>query len=69
MKIAERMRSAVEKLRLSTAGGKPLAVTISCGIASLTESVQMPAQLLASADHYLLEAKRAGRNRTIAMPD
>ena len=69
IKIAERMRSAVEKLRLSSAGGKPIAATISCGIASLTESVQTPAQLLASADHYLLEAKRAGRNRTIAMPD
>ncbi len=68
LKVAERTRAAVEKQRFSTASGKPLSVTVSCGVTALTENAQMPAQMLASADRYLLEAKRAGRNRSVAMP-
>jgi diguanylate cyclase (GGDEF)-like protein len=66
LKIAERMRTAVEELQFATHAGQRIAVTISCGLAGLHDSTQMPAQLLASADRLLLEAKRSGRNRCVA---
>jgi diguanylate cyclase (GGDEF)-like protein len=52
---AERLRNAVEV----KAGG----VTVSLGVASLTESLQEKDQLIAAADKALYRAKENGRNR------
>ena len=64
--IAERVRQAVERLVYVSQSGDAIRTTISCGIAALDESMQAPSQLLAAADARLLEAKRAGRNQSIA---
>ncbi len=64
--IAERVRTAIERMRHVTQTGVTITTAISCGVAGLDENRQTPAQLLAAADACLLEAKRAGRNRSIA---
>jgi diguanylate cyclase (GGDEF)-like protein len=66
--IAERVRNAIGALRHLTQSGVMLTTAISAGVAALRDLTQTPAQLLAAADECLLEAKRAGRNRTIAAP-
>ena len=60
---AERVRVAVEKQAMLTAGGK-LSVTISGGVSSY-RSGEQPSHdwLLKEADMALYEAKRTGRNR------
>lgn len=65
--IAERLRSAIEgkPFRIS-ATGLELNVTASLGIASISEAIQNPGQLLKAADQALYEAKNAGRNRVVA---
>lgn len=65
--IAERLRSAIEgKPFHLAAAGLDLNVTASLGIASISQSVQTPAQLMKAADQALYEAKNAGRNRVVA---
>ena len=64
--VAERVRQAVERMDYRTADDGPVRITISCGTASLRDKVHTPAQLVAAADQRLLEAKRTGRNRTVA---
>jgi diguanylate cyclase (GGDEF)-like protein len=66
--IAERVRRAVERLVYVSQSGAPVRTTVSCGIALLDDTMQSPSQLLAAADARLLEAKRAGRNQSIAAP-
>lgn len=73
MTIAERLRSAVEALRISPAS-PDLKVTISLGIASLEVCPQIDADLLLDkllerADQAMYAAKRQGRNRVCAYPD
>jgi diguanylate cyclase (GGDEF)-like protein len=65
LSIAERVRRAVERLQFSSRTGVQVHTSVSCGIAALDEDTQTPAQLLAAADAGLLEAKRAGRNRSV----
>jgi len=67
--VAERIREAVEAMRLRSASGETLGITVSCGVAWVAPDIHTPAQCLAAADRCLLEAKRAGRNRTVAMRD
>ena len=67
--IAERVRHAIERLQYQTQTGTVLQPRVSCGVAALSESTQTPAHLLAAADARLLEAKRAGRNRSIVAED
>jgi diguanylate cyclase (GGDEF)-like protein len=64
--IAERVRTGIEELGYVTQDGVALTTAVSAGVAALDENRQTPAQLLAAADACLLEAKRAGRNRSIA---
>ncbi|HVE85757.1 MAG TPA: GGDEF domain-containing protein, partial [Myxococcales bacterium] len=60
---AERIRRAVEITDMQ-AGGAPLKVTISVGVATLLDSdFAQPEELIACADSYLYRAKRGGRNR------
>jgi two-component system cell cycle response regulator len=67
-RLAERVRRAVEGLRLA-AGGKEVHVTVSIGVASLRElgpTEEPPIKLLSLADERLYHAKRSGRNSVFA---
>ncbi len=45
--------------------GKPLSITISCGVSSFPEDGETYPQLLKHADHALLRAKALGKNRVV----
>jgi diguanylate cyclase (GGDEF)-like protein len=62
--LAERMREAVERLRVPRVGGSGhLGITASFGVASIPDSAADKASLIAGADAALYRAKRAGKNR------
>ena len=62
--IAERIRGAVESLRIpSNDGETPLRVTASLGVAASTDGRKEA--LIGEADGALYEAKRKGKNRTV----
>jgi diguanylate cyclase (GGDEF)-like protein len=62
--LAERMREAVERLRVPRVGGHgSLHVTASFGVAALPESAFDQEELVAAADAALYRAKRSGKNR------
>jgi diguanylate cyclase (GGDEF)-like protein len=65
--VAERVRAAIAGLRLQSAAGETFGITASCGVAWAAAHLHTPAQCVAAADRCLLEAKRAGRNRTVSM--
>ncbi|MBV9212170.1 MAG: diguanylate cyclase [Actinobacteria bacterium] len=61
---AERMRAAIEDLRIpAVGGGESLAVTASFGVAALPVCAHDRESLVAEADAALYRAKRAGKNR------
>ena len=63
MICAERCRRAVDTTDFTYAG-TPIKVTISLGVATLSDSdFANPEDLIAAADKYLYRAKKAGRNR------
>jgi diguanylate cyclase (GGDEF)-like protein len=64
--VAERIHAAVRALDLGH-GDDPLRPTVSCGVAWVSPKIHTPAQFVAAADRCLLEAKRTGRDRTVAM--
>lgn len=57
--VAERLRAGV------AAGGGPVPVTVSAGVASFPLDAADPAGLVGAADHALYRAKRAGRDRSM----
>jgi diguanylate cyclase (GGDEF)-like protein/PAS domain S-box-containing protein len=59
---AERLRQCVAQTRIPTNAG-PLGITISLGVAALTESIRDLPSLLDRADAAMYAAKQAGRNR------
>jgi diguanylate cyclase (GGDEF)-like protein len=62
--LAERMREAVERLRVPQVGGRgSLRVTASFGVAAVPESAMDQEELVAAADAALYRAKRGGKNR------
>src|SRR4051812_6661669 len=62
--LAERMRTAVEDLRIDRLDGEgELTVTASFGVASMPYNAHDKAALIAEADAALYRAKRAGKNR------
>ena len=62
--IAERIRSAIESIRISRVDGDGvLRVTASLGVAASTDGSKE--DLIAEADSALYEAKRQGKNRTV----
>jgi diguanylate cyclase (GGDEF)-like protein len=62
--LAERMREAVERLRVPSVNGDgSLRVTASFGVASVPESAAGREELVAAADAALYRAKRGGKNR------
>ncbi len=62
--VAENLRRRVERLAIATTASKTgKVVTVSCGVASITPSLdQDPAELFRRADEALYRAKRAGGN-------
>jgi diguanylate cyclase (GGDEF)-like protein len=65
--IAERVRAAVEALRISRLDGQgTLRITASVGVAASSEGQKEG--LISEADAALYEAKRAGKNRTVSAP-
>ncbi|RZL35179.1 MAG: sensor domain-containing diguanylate cyclase [Rubrivivax sp.] len=64
--VAERIRLMVQDAPFVTPDGGTLSATLSAGLAMLPVGAASFAELLAAADRALYEAKRAGRNRTIA---
>jgi diguanylate cyclase (GGDEF)-like protein len=67
MACAERIRTAIEGLCVSTDAG-PMHFTVSVGVAVLTPQHAGWAELLREADTALYEAKASGRNRTVLAP-
>jgi diguanylate cyclase (GGDEF)-like protein len=62
--LAERMREAVEWLRVPRVAGRgSLRVTASFGVAAVPESASDGGELVAAADAALYRAKRGGKNR------
>jgi diguanylate cyclase (GGDEF)-like protein len=62
--LAERMREAVEALRVPRVGGKgTVGVTASFGVAAAPENGVERAELIAAADAALYAAKAGGKNR------
>lgn len=64
--VAERVRVAVETMGYTSANDTPIPMTVSAGVAQFKQNIHTPAQLIGVADRRLLEAKRSGRNRTVA---
>lgn len=70
-KIADRLRNLVEKLKLNKLLGVPLSVSISIGLAVLSDDYhdngdqEASEWLTAQADKALYQAKDSGRNRVI----
>jgi two-component system cell cycle response regulator len=63
--VAERVRSAVADKVFDVGNGRPLAVTVSVGLALNEQPADTPDVLLKRADVALYRAKRGGRNRVV----
>ena len=63
--VAERVRTAVSEQAFDIQGGRPLALTISLGVALNEHHEDTPDTLLKRADVALYRAKREGRNRVV----
>gem|GEM_PF-6098962 len=61
--LAERIRRAVQDLRLRTADGAEIRVTVSGGVADLASGRRTREELIAASDTALYRAKNGGRNR------
>lgn len=64
-KVAERIRNTVAHSVFRSTKNESIPVTISCGVATLTETDETHTSLVERADEALYEAKRNGRNQTV----
>ncbi len=62
--VLERMRAAVDQLKLQDAAGRAIAVTATFGLAMLNADHSVE-ESLERADNALYDGKRAGRNRVV----
>ncbi|HET6631768.1 MAG TPA: GGDEF domain-containing protein [Rhodanobacteraceae bacterium] len=62
LNFAERLRAGVER-REFVLGGRPEHVTVSVGVATVSNTCDTPGLLLQAADAALYEAKEGGRNQ------
>jgi two-component system cell cycle response regulator len=70
LKVAERIRSAVESHRfLEGASSSPDKVTLSIGVALCPEDATSPQDLIENADRMLYKAKKGGKNRVVMYED
>ena len=66
--FAERMRSRIEKMGIEHKSSRASSVvTISVGLAGMTDAVERSDQLIARADEALYHAKNQGRNCVVAI--
>lgn len=65
--VAERIRRAVAKISVPRPDGPPISITVSAGVASLLGDELDGHALFRAADSALLAAKRAGRDRVVAV--
>lgn len=63
--VAERVRTAVAEREFDTVAQRPLAVTVSVGVALNESDADTPEMILKRADVALYRAKREGRNRVV----
>lgn len=63
IEAAERVRSAIEAARIEADDGTVIPVTASIGVSACPESVDVPGELMTSADDALYRSKEEGRNR------
>ncbi|MGD0958994.1 MAG: diguanylate cyclase [Methylomonas sp.] len=66
LEIAERIQMTINTSRMQIDDGQLLGITISMGVAALTEQEAQLEQLINNADNKLYQAKERGRNRIIA---
>jgi diguanylate cyclase (GGDEF)-like protein len=67
MRLAERIRGAIEATRfLEAEGTSPARLTVSIGVATRPEDGTTPTELILAADRALYAAKSRGRNCTVA---
>ncbi len=70
IKVAQRIRQAVEEESFLIPDGRTLQKTVSIGIATVMPGErETPARLLKKADYALYEAKESGRNRYVSWSD
>ena len=65
LRVAERLRSAVEKLQIAHVGASAGFVSISIGAASVLPEEDLQQDVVERADAALYQAKRLGRNRVV----
>ena len=63
MRLAHRLRAAIESARTPDPAGDPVSVTASIGVATVSSQSEDPALALKLADAALYRAKNAGRNQ------
>lgn len=66
--VAERLRAAVERMEVTSMGGKPLKVTASFGAACYPDDAESRTELIQKSDQALYKAKDLGRNSVIMAP-
>jgi diguanylate cyclase (GGDEF)-like protein len=61
--VADRVRAAFASGAVESMDGEPVVVTLSAGVAQLSEAMDTPTQFVQQASKALLHAKSGGRNR------
>ncbi|MEZ5557379.1 MAG: diguanylate cyclase [Pseudomonadales bacterium] len=69
MHVAQRLRAAIEAADTPDPEGRPITVTASIGVATLSCPSSNPLRILKLADSALYRAKRAGRNQVCRAGD
>jgi len=68
-KLAETLRMAIEKDRVTSDTGESIGVTVSIGVASLSQRIKSKTSLLQLADQRLYLAKSQGRNQVVSFEE
>jgi len=69
VRVAEKIRAAVEQAELPDGNGRSTRFTVSLGAAQLSAKMQEPSDLISIVDAALYVAKKGGRNRVSAYGD